>query len=188
MGGTLDADRLREAFELLGADLAAPGAFVEFAVYGGGAIMLQFAWRRSTEDVDAVVREGFDEALLAPSVERVGERIGLGRDWLNKAVVMFTPLDEPDTLFALSGTYPAAGPPGLRTFLAKPHYLLAMKLKALRNLDRGQRDIDDARALARHLGLSDVAQLEQLYVSIYDEEPPAEARSRFRSVLAGSQP
>ncbi|WP_132256029.1 hypothetical protein [Methylobacterium segetis] len=188
MGAPLDADRLREAFACLGADLAARGVFVELAVYGGGAIMLQFAWRRSTEDVDAVVREGFDEASLAPSVARVAERVGLGPDWLNNAVGMFTPLDEPDALFALSGTYPAAGPPGLRTFLAKPHYLLAMKLQALRNLDRGERDLGDARALALHLGLTRIEELERLYLSIYGEDPPSEARLRFASVLRGAEP
>lgn len=119
MAEPLDRDRLLRAFEALGADLAAHGRFVEIAIYGGGALMLQFAWRRATEDVDAVVRAGYDEAVLAPSVRRVAAAMGLAPDWLNDAVGMFTPLHEDDTLFALSGTYPAAGPPGLRTVLAR---------------------------------------------------------------------
>lgn len=188
MTSTLDRDRLIEAFELLGTDLAARGVFVELAVYGGGALLLQFAWRRTTEDLDAVVREGFDEAALAPSVRHVAERMGLSPDWLNNAVGAYTPLDEDDALFDASGSYPTGGAPGLRTLIAKPGYLLAMKLQALGNLDRGNRDLDDARALARHLGLEQVEALHRIYRSIYDEAPPAEAQIRFASVLAESVP
>lgn len=183
-----DRDRLQRAFELLGEDLAARGAFIELAVYGGGAIMLQFAWRRSTEDVDAVVREGYDEALLAPSVRVVAERMGLRPDWLNNAVGMFTPLVEDETLFQLSGVYPSGDRPGLRVLLANPPYLLALKLQALSNLDRGDRDVDDARALAAHLGLTAVEDLDRLYASIHDEEPPADVRGRFAAVLALGRP
>lgn len=183
MAPAFDRTRLLLALERLGADLSARGLFVELAVYGGGALMLQFAWRRGTDDVDAVVREGFDEAALAPSIARVAEQLGLQPDWLNNAVGMFTPLDEDAALFTAAGLYPAEGTPGLRTFLATPRYLLAMKLHALQNLDRGDRDLRDARQLAAHLGIRDAAELHDLYVSIYDEAPPEEARLRFRSVL-----
>ncbi len=37
-------ERLAEAFEHLGRDLASRGVFLELAVYGGSAIMLHFAW------------------------------------------------------------------------------------------------------------------------------------------------
>lgn len=183
MAQPLDRPRLLEAFEALGADLAEHGRFVELAVYGGGALMLQFAWRRATEDVDAVVRAGYDESALAPSVIRVAERMGLEADWLNDAVGMFTPLEEDETLFAVSGTYPTGGTPGLRTVLASPAYLLAMKLHALQSLDRGDRDLNDARALSAHLGLGDVEALERLYRSIYGEDPSPEVRARFPAVI-----
>ncbi|MBE7247754.1 MAG: hypothetical protein INR63_22645 [Actinomycetospora chiangmaiensis] len=183
MAQPLDRNRLLDAFEALGADLADHGRFVELAIYGGGALMLQFAWRRATEDVDAVVRAGYDESALAPSILRVAARLGLEPDWLNDAVGMFTPLHEDETLFALSGTYPTGGTPGLRTVLATPAYLLAMKLHALQSLDRGDRDLNDARALAVHLGIGDLAGLDRLYGSIYGEPPPPEARARFRSVI-----
>jgi hypothetical protein len=111
MAQPLDRARLLEAFKALGSDLADHGQFVELSVYGGGALMLQFAWRRSTEVVDAVVRAGYDEAALAPSVRRVAERMGFEPDWLNDAVGMFTPLDEDESLFALAGTYPTGSPP-----------------------------------------------------------------------------
>jgi hypothetical protein len=136
--------------------------------------------------VDAVVREEFDEAALAPSVGRVAEQLGLQPDWLNNAVGRFTPLDEDESHFTGAGLYPAEGPPGLRAFLATPRYLLAMKLHALQNLDRGDRDLRDARQLAAHLGIRDAAALHGLYLSVYDEAPSDEASLRFRSVLRES--
>ncbi len=181
--GVFDRDRLAEAFEHLGADLAARGAFLELAVYGGSALMLQFAWRRGTEDVDAVLRPGYDERLLAPSVARVAEIMGLPGDWLNDAVGMFTPLDEPDALFHLSGHFPAVGTPGLRVLVATPHYLLAMKLLALRSADRGDRDLIDARALAREVGITEGDALSRLYASIHGERPTGDLDVQFRSVL-----
>ena len=51
MAGSITPERLAEAFTWLGRDLAIRGAFVEIAVYGGSALLMQFAWRRSTEDV-----------------------------------------------------------------------------------------------------------------------------------------
>lgn len=188
MTSLFDRDRLIQAFELLGADLASRNLFLELAVYGGGALILQFAWRRTTEDLDAVVREGFDEATLAPSVRHVAERMGLEPDWLNNAVGAYTPLDEDDALFDAAGSYPSGKAPGLRTFIARPHYLLAMKLQALACLDRGNRDLDDARALAAHLGIGEADALHRIYRAIYDEAPPVEAGTRFGAVLAGAAP
>lgn len=178
-----DRDRLAEAFGHLGADLAGRGVFLELAVYGGSALMLQFAWRRGTEDVDAVLRPGYDERLLAPSVARVAEIMGLPGDWLNDAVGMFTPLDEPDALFQASGSFPAVGTVGLRVLVATPHYLLAMKLLALRSADRGDRDLTDARALAREVGIGDVDGLSRLYASIHGEPPADDLLVQFRSVI-----
>ena len=179
----LDRARLNEAFELLGTDLAERGHFVEIAVYGGSAIMLHFEWRRSTDDVDAVLREGYDERVLAASVDLVGRRLGLHAGWLNDAVGMFTPLVEAESLFAAAGTYPTGGRSGLRVFVATPPYLLALKLAALGASGRGDRDADDARHLAREVGIVTEAALAELYVSIMGEEPPPEARLRFATLL-----
>ncbi|MEE2951259.1 MAG: hypothetical protein VYD57_08390 [Pseudomonadota bacterium] len=178
-----DKARLIEALERLGNDLLARGLFIELAVYRGSAIVLQFDWGRSTEYVDPVVREGYDEHALGVSVAVVARQMGLEGDWLNNAVGMYTPLGENDDLFDVMGNYPMTGTPGLRVLTAKPQYLLAMKLQALRNIDRGDKDLDDARALASHLAIDDEGELRALYVSIHGEEPHWEALSRFRSVL-----
>lgn len=179
----LTRDRLVEAFGHLGSDLARRGVFIELAVYGGSALMLQFSWRRGTEDVDAVLRPGYDARVLAPSVARVGEIMGLPAGWLNDAVGMFTPLAEPDVLFLVSGSYPAVGTPGLRVLVATPRYLLAMKLLALRSADRGDRDLTDAALLAREVGIGDADALADLYASIHGEHPAGDLLAQFPSVL-----
>lgn len=179
----LDRTKLQHAFGLLGVDLHSRGLFIEIAVYGGSALMLQFEWRRSTEDVDAVVREGYDEALLMPSVAKVAGQLGLEEDWLNNAVGMFTPIHESEDLFDVAGNYPVHGQPGLRVLVATPRYMLAMKLQALRSLDRGDRDLEDARHLAAELGITDKGELHRLYIAVHGEMPHLEAASRFPSVL-----
>ncbi|MEN3792622.1 hypothetical protein [Fulvimarina sp. MAC3] len=181
----LDRERLNEALTLLGRDLARRGLLVELAVYGGSALILQFDWRRVTQDVDAVVRDGHDQEKLAPSLAHVAREMGLQADWLNNAVGMFTPLEEPDEFFEFSGNYPPDDQPGLRVVVANPRYMLAMKLLALKSLDRGDRDLEDARRLAAHLNIRDEDELRTIYVSIHDEEPPFEIVLRFSQVLGG---
>lgn len=183
-----DRARLVEAFERLGADLAARGAFVELAVYGGSALTLQFAWRRGTEAVDAVARPGSDARVLLAAAARVAEGMGLPADWLNDAVGLFTPLVEDEALFLAAGTYPAAGTPGLRVLLARPRYRLAMKLLALRSADRGDRDLLDARALAAELGITGADALCALHASVHGEAPSADLAAQFSAVLAPGGP
>ena len=179
----LDTARLNQAFTLLGTDLARRDSFVEIAVYGACALLLQFDFRRTTEDVDAVVRPGYAEATLAPSVALVARELGLAIDWLNDAVGMFTPLDEPDDLFTLAGTYPMEGPSGLRVFVASPAYMLALKLQALASLDRGDKDLLDARFLARELALATSDDLIELYRSVFGEGPAGMAMRQLPAVL-----
>lgn len=178
----LDRPRLKEAFGLLGEDLARRGLFLELAVYGGSALVLQFDWRQTTQDVDAVVTAKYDERLLAPSLAVVASAMDLPADWLNNAVGMFTPLHEDDALFESAGEYPQERP-ALRVLLARPNYILAMKLKALASLDRGDRDLADARAIAAELGISDIAALQDLYISVHREAPNETVRRRLAAVL-----
>ena len=181
----LTRDRLIEALERLGADLARRSLFVEIAIYGGSALMLQFEWRQSTDDVDAVVRDGFDERCLAPSVAQVAQAMGLDADWLNDAVGMFTPLHERDEWFEAAGTYPARSQaPGLRVLVASPQYCLAMKLKCLDSFDRGERDFSDAKRLARETGIDRADRLVALYRSIHGENPSSAIVARLGELLA----
>ena len=106
----LDRTRLKQAFGRLGEDLARRGVFLELAIYGGSALVLQFAWRRTTQDIVAIVRAGYDERLLTSSLGVVAKAMDLPADWLNNAVGMFTPLHEDDALFEFAGDYPRDRP------------------------------------------------------------------------------
>ena len=59
-----------------------------------------------------------------------------------------------------------------------------MKLLALASLDRGDRDMEDARTLVRELRVTDVEALHRLYASIHGERATAELAMSFASVLA----
>ena len=156
--------------------------FVELAVYGGSAIMLQFSWRRGTEGVDVVLHPGYDDRALSPSVSRVAEIMGLSGEWLNDAVEMVSSPAGNEILFRVSGNYPPHDTPGLRVLVAKPHYLMAMRLLALGNVNRGDTDMRDAKSLAGELGIDGVANPVRLHASIHDEQPAHDLWAQIPSV------
>ena len=183
MDMTFDRDGLVEAFGYLGSDLASRGMFVELAVHGASALMLQFSWRRGIEGVDVVLRPGYDDPTLAPSVSRVAAIMGLSGEWLSDAFGMLTSSAGNEILFRASGNYPPHGTPGLRVLVAMPHYLMAMRLLALGNANRGDMDMTDARALAGKPGNEDVDTLGRLHASIHDGEPAHDLWARVPSVI-----
>src|SRR5271169_4754103 len=74
---------------------------------------------------------------------------------------------------AFSGLYPETGRPGLRVVVAKPQYLLAMKLAALRRQTAEDRDFEE-------LGVTSVDDLERAYHAFFPEESlPERARLRL---------
>jgi hypothetical protein len=79
----MDAQTVARAFEVMGRYLRERRVLGEIAVYGGSAILLQFDWRKSSEDVDAVVVDGRLESEVKASVAHAAEVLGLERDWLN---------------------------------------------------------------------------------------------------------
>lgn len=143
------------------------GKTVEIAIYGGSALMLSFDWRLATRDVDAVYES--DRATVRRlAAEIAGER-GWPGDWLNDGVKGFLSERDADagtkTLF---GEYPSPDMPGVRVFVPRPHYLFAMKCRAMRvGGAEDQGDIDDIRNLAREIGLTDAAEALALVASFY---------------------
>ena len=148
----------------------------------GSALILQFDWLRATQDVDAIVTASYEERLLGASIAAVAATMDLPDDWLNNAVGMFTPLHEDAFFFEFAGEYPQERK-GLRVLVARPTYLLALKLKALANLSRGERDLADAQSLAMELGIGEVGELHDLYIAIHGEAPGDLVRRRLASVL-----
>jgi hypothetical protein len=58
----MDAQTVARAFDVMGRYLRDRQVLGEIAIYGGSAILLQFDWRKMSEDVDAVVLDGRHEA------------------------------------------------------------------------------------------------------------------------------
>jgi len=199
----LSRETLSRAFDLMGRYLGERSILCELAVYGGSALMLQFDWRRTTEDVDAVVLHADEVGSRYPSLARhgvVGDAVGyasvaldLDREWLNRAVDAFTAHEEArDTHFVPFGSYPRGAPTGLRVLLARPEYLCAMKLAALKRTDVGDKDFGDAVRLAGEVGIGDEAGLKALYAGFFPEDdldPIAEERlSEVTAALVGRVP
>lgn len=109
-------------------------------------MLLAYAARQSTRDVDAVFRptEPIRRAAL-----RVAEDCGLPPGWLNDAVKGF--LSERHQVTA--GNLPQFS--NLRLTMPVPEYLLAMKCLAARigSSEGGVSDVEDIRLLVRELGL-----------------------------------
>jgi len=161
----LTREAVEDAFREMGEILSRTGKLAEIAVYGGAAIMLQFEVTFRTRDVDAHVQSG-DHGALMQAAREVAERRGWLRSWLSEAVTVY--LGEPGGT-SLYGSYPNDARVGLRVYVAKPDYLLAMKLRAMRV---GSRDEADAAMLARASNAVSFDVMMALLKKYFPREPP----------------
>jgi hypothetical protein len=96
-----------------------------------------------------------DQVWLREAVAALAEEKGWPPDWLNDGVKgWLSHRDADPEAKQLFKTYPSEDEPGLRVFLASPHYLFAMKCLAMRigGVD-GSQDRSDIETLARHIGI-----------------------------------
>jgi hypothetical protein len=173
--------RIVEALNLLGRLAAEEGVQLEVCIYGGSAMLLAYAARATTKDVDAIVRPADVGARLA---RRVAEVLSLHESWLNDDVKRhvsdlgtFAPL-EIDQLEATAQRH-------LRIARPSASYLLAMKCLACRSPLPGQAgDREDLRFLVRKMNLKTVAEVEAHLERFYPTEAlTSEARAFIESVL-----
>ncbi len=116
----------------LSVELCERGVKADLFLVGGAAMALAYSTRRATRDVDAVFEP---KQVVYEAAAVVGERQGIGADWLNDAVKGY--LHGPDP-----GARAVFENDGLRVDVASPRYLLAMKLRAAR-----PEDVEDIRVL-----------------------------------------
>lgn len=64
-------------------------------------------------------------------------------------------------------SYPSEREIGMRVFIARPDYLLAMKCLAMRLGSPMSRDSDDIKTLVRHLGLKEATQVLDIVANYY---------------------
>jgi len=173
----LDRAKLAEAFRLMGEVLAHDKIVGEIHVYGGSAIMLQLQARESTLDVDVVVTSGHGSVMKAMMAVR--QKLKLPSSWLNDAVSIFASRHEKEGDFFPFGVYPSYNRPFLKVMLARPEYVLAMKIEAL---ERGEpRDLRDVHLLASHVGARSVDELLALRDQYFGEKPISNEVKRLLS-------
>jgi hypothetical protein len=179
---------IEEAFRLMGQYLLERKALGEIAVYGGSAILFQFDWRKTSQDVDARVISDGNHGLVIEAVQYAARRLGLSSSWLNESVAMYARRGEGDSDRVPIGVYPSAARFGLRVMAAKPAYILAMKLKALERATADDRDYEDAIHLGAACGVATVDGLRDVFRKFFaDDELPFAAELRLRDLAQAIQ-
>ncbi|MGE0047729.1 MAG: DUF6036 family nucleotidyltransferase [Acidithiobacillus sp.] len=139
---------IEKSFSRIGELADRQGIIVDLAVYGGSAMALRWEFRRSTRDVDVIISG--DKSFMRKAVSMVGEEMGLPDNWMNDAVKGFSSSNADHEFYkeylGESG--------GIRVFVPKAEYLLAMKCMAMR-LDSpdGHNDADDIKSLVAVVGV-----------------------------------
>ena len=64
----LDRARIEQAFRIMGQYLLERKVFGEIAIYGGSAILFQFDWRKTSQDVDARIISDSNHVLVIEAV------------------------------------------------------------------------------------------------------------------------
>ncbi len=125
-GKELDRAKIEEAFRIMGQYLLDRNALGEIAIYGGSAILFQFDWRRTSEDVDARIISDGHHGLVTRAAEEAAKQLDLPRSWMNESVAMYARRLEGNDDRIFVGLYPSPERAGLRVVAAKPTYILAM--------------------------------------------------------------
>jgi hypothetical protein len=178
-GKGFDRAKFEEAFRIMGQYLLDRHVLGEIAIYGGSAILFQFDWRQTSEDIDARVISGSHHGLITRAAEEAAKRLGLPRSWLNETVTMYARRGENAGDQVFVGVYPTPERVGLRVVAAKPGYILAMKLSALERTTADDRDFQDALNLSVACGISTSDGLRDIYRKFFPDQglsPASEKR------------
>jgi hypothetical protein len=183
----LDRARIEEAFRIMGQYLLDRKALGEIAIYGGSAILFQFDWRKSSQDVDARIGSDGSHGLVI-AVREAAKRLGLSASWLDESVAMYTRPGEGHVDRVLIGLYPSPERFGLRVMAAKPAYIPAMKLKALERMTADDRDYRDAVKLGIACGATTADGLRDVFRKFFpDEALPLVAELRLGDLAQAIQ-
>ena len=110
----LDRAKVEEAFRLMGQYLLDRKALGEIVIYGGSAILLQFDWRKHSEDVDARIISARSHGLVVEAMHYAARQLGLSSSWLSESVAMYARRGEMESDRIFIGTYPSPERYGLR--------------------------------------------------------------------------
>jgi hypothetical protein len=159
------------ALEDLGLELERQGISARLYIVGGAVMVLDFATREMTDDVDGGVYPAEDVLKVAAAV---GQRRGLNPQWLNDAAKIYIPV------FKQPDWRPVRRVGTLQIFSADPRSMLAMKIRA----SRGRRDEADLEFLLNECGVNSVERAVSLYVEFFPDDPlPDRALQMIRFAL-----
>jgi predicted nucleotidyltransferase len=157
---SLTKEVILKAFQMLSDQLAARGAKGEMCIFGGTVMVLAFAARVSTKDVDAIFQPA---QVVRESAAKIAEEMELSPDWLNDAVKGYVSTNNE----IVQGGLPQY--PNLRLLMPTAEYLLAMKCLASRieGTERKEGDVRDIVFLIRHLKLKSPEQVIEIVTKYY---------------------
>ena len=144
----LDKERINTILENFSQNYEKIGGKEELDIYlvGGAAILLNFEYRESTIDVDALFKEN---DLVQNAIAITAKEIGIDKDWLNqdcKKTPSYSPLIQKKCfLFSEFGKH-------VKVYVLEPIYLIAMKLKSSRPTGG---DLDDIIKMVYELRLKE---------------------------------
>lgn len=146
IASSLTRERILAGLSAVSDELQKQGVAGEICLFGGTVMVLVYAARVSTKDVDALFQPA---SIIREIARRVAMEQRLPSDWLNDGVKGFVSTRHETT----AGDLPQF--PGLRVTMPVPEYMLAMKCMAARiggTTDQPS-DVADIVVLIRHLKL-----------------------------------
>lgn len=156
---TLGRERILAAFRALSDRLGEREIKGEICIFGGTVMVLGFAARLSTKDVDALFQPA---QIIRDIAQKVALEQGLPATWLNDGVKGFVSTRHEIT----TGNLPQF--PHVRLTMPVPEYMLAMKCMAARvaGVEGEASDVADIIFLIRHLRLGSAKEVLDL-VGLY---------------------
>jgi hypothetical protein len=141
-------------------ELGRRGIMGELCLFGGAVMVLAFAARPSTKDVDAIFQP---TQPMREITRQVGEVNSFPENWLNDAAKAFVSTRHE----TIPGNLPQF--PHLRLTMPTPEYLLAMKCMASRigAVETDADDVGDIIFLTRHLHLKNAREVLALVAEYY---------------------
>ena len=159
----LNRDEMESAIAELADQLNARNVKAKVYLVGGAVMVLAFDARFTTGDIDGAMYP--TDEVLAVAAE-IGERRGLGTEWLNNSAQQFIPVFKEPTW------QPILKSGNVEIVAADERSMLAMKMRA----SRGSRDRPDINFLVKRCGITSVAEALELYREFFPEDPlPARA-------------
>jgi hypothetical protein len=174
---SLDREQLVAAFQKISDELGRRGVKGELCLFGGSVMVLAFAARVSTKDVDAIFQPTRE---IRESANKVGAEFGFPDNWLNDAAKGFVSARHE----VVDGNLPQFS--NLRLTMPTAEYLLAMKCLASRigAVETDADDVNDIIFLIRHLKLKNAAEVMELAASYYPGRIPVKAQYLVEGLFA----